>query len=90
MSVTRRSVLEQLAAASDATREETITIEALAATLDADEHEVESHIMGLEACDLARITPDGTARVTITGEELLALDADEMVIVDSATPNSEI
>jgi hypothetical protein len=81
--------LEQLAAASDATRQETTTIEALAATLDADEHVVESHIEGLEDCDLARLGPDGTARVTITGEELLALDTDEMVIVDAATPNSE-
>jgi hypothetical protein len=89
MSVTRRAVLEQLAAASDATRQETTTIEALAATLDADEHAVESHITGLEACDLARIAPDGATRVTITGEELLELETDEMVIVDSATPNSE-
>jgi len=89
MSVTRRTVLKQLAAASDATRQETTTIEALAGTLDADEQAVKSHLKGLEACDLARIAPDGTTRVTITGEELLALDTDEMVIVDAATPNSE-
>lgn len=89
MSVTRRSVLQQLAAASDATRQETTSIKTLAATLDADEHAVESHLRGLEECDLARIAPDGTARVTITGEELLELDTDEMVIVDAATPNSE-
>jgi len=89
MCVTRRSVLEQLAAASDATRQETTTVKALAATLDADEHAVESRIEGLEACDLARVAPDGTARVTITGEELLELDTEEMVIVDAATPNSE-
>lgn len=89
MSVTRRSVLEQLAAASDATRQETTTIEALTATLDADAHAVESHLRGLEACELARIEPDGTVRVTITGEELLALDTDEMVIVDATTPDAE-
>ena len=89
MTVTRRSVLEQLATASDATRRETTSIEALAVTLDADEHAVESHLEGLEACDLARIVPDGTARVTITGEELLELDTAEMVIVDAATPSSE-
>jgi len=89
MSVTRRSVLEQLAAASDATRRETTTVEALAAALDADEHAVESHLRGLEACDVARVAPNGTARVTITGEELLAIEADEVVIVDPATPESE-
>ncbi|MUW13555.1 hypothetical protein GJ633_02005 [Halorubrum sp. CBA1125] len=88
--MTRRSVLEQLATASDATRQETTTIEALAATLDADEYTVESHIERLEACELARITPDGTARVTITGEELLELNTTEMVIVDAATSNSKI
>jgi len=90
MSVTRRTVLEQLAAVSDATRAETTTIDALAATLDTEEHTVEAHLHGLEACDLARIEPDGTARVTITGEQLLALDTDEMVIVDAATPTPEI
>ncbi|SHH01584.1 hypothetical protein SAMN05443636_1619 [Halobaculum gomorrense] len=89
MSVTRRSVLRQLAAASDATRQETTTIEALAAMLDADERAVESHLYGLQACDLARARPDGTARVTITGEELLELDTDKLVIVDAATPNAE-
>jgi hypothetical protein len=89
MSVTRRVVFEQLAAASDATRRETATVEALAATLDAGEHVVKSHIEGLEDCDLARRGPDGTARVTITGEELLALDTDEMVIVDAPTPDPE-
>lgn len=88
MSVTRRTVLKQLAAASDAERQETTTIEALAATLDANVHTVESHLHGLEACELAHVGPDGDVRVTITGEELLELDTDEMVIIDSATPNS--
>jgi len=89
MSVTRRTVLEQLAAASDASRQEMIAIDALAARLDADEQAVEAHLHGLEACALARIASDGTARVTITGEELLALDTDEMVIVDAATTTAE-
>ena len=88
MPVSRRTVLEQLAAASDAERRETTPIEALASTLDADEHAVEAQLNGLEACDLARIHPEGHVRVTITGEELLELDADEMVIIDSTTPNS--
>lgn len=90
MSITRRTVLEQLAAVSDAERQETTTIEALAATLDTDEHTVESHLYGLEACELARVGPNGDVRVTITGEELLELDTDEMVIVDSATPSAGV
>lgn len=87
MPVTRRDVLEQLATASDAERRETTTIEALASALDADEHAVEAHLNGLAACELARKDTDGRVRVTVTGEELLELDTDEMVIVDSATPN---
>lgn len=66
-----------------------MTIRALSSTLDADEHTVEAHLHGLESCELARIGPDGRARVTITGEELLQLDTDEMVVVDSPTPNSK-
>lgn len=89
MSVTRRTVLEQLAAASDATRQETTTVETLATTLDAEERTVESHLYGLEACDLARIAPDGSTRVTVTGEELLQLDADQVVIVAPTTEQSE-
>lgn len=88
MSVTRKTVLEQLAAMSDAERQETTTIKALASTLDTDEDRVETHLNGLEGCELARIGPDGAARVTITGEELLELDTDEMVIIDAAMPNA--
>jgi len=75
-------VLEQLAAASDAARRETTTVEGVAAALDGDERAVEAHLNGLAACELARIEPDGRVRVTITGEELLELDIDETVIVD--------
>lgn len=87
MPKTRRTVLEQLAKASDAAQQETTTIGSLASTLDADEHTVKAHLNGLEACELARIDPDGKVRVTITGEELLELDIDEEVIVDAATSN---
>jgi Mn-dependent DtxR family transcriptional regulator len=83
MAVTRRIVLEQLATASDADQRETTTKAALAATLDADEHTIEARLDGLEACDLVRAYPDGRVRITITGEELLALDTDTPVIVDS-------
>jgi DNA-binding transcriptional ArsR family regulator len=82
MSVTRRAVLERLAATSDATRRETTASAALAATLDADERTIDAHLDGLAACELVRTHPDGRVRITITGEELLALDTDESVIVD--------
>jgi hypothetical protein len=71
MRVTRRAVLERLAATSDAARRETTTIPALARALDA-----------LRACEFARVTDDGRVRVTITGEEFLALDTDETAVVD--------
>lgn len=83
MSVTRRSVLEQLAAVSDATQRETTTIEALATTLNTDNQTIESYLDGLIACELAVLYPDGGIRITITGEELLALDTDELAIIDS-------
>ncbi|MEF8825481.1 MAG: hypothetical protein V5A27_03935 [Halapricum sp.] len=83
MSVTRRVVLEQLATVTNADRRETTTKTALAATLDTDEGTIESHLNGLTACELVRTYPDGRVRITITGEELLALDTDELVIVDS-------
>ena len=83
MAVTRRVVLEQLATASDADQRKTTTNAALAATLDTDEQTIESHLDGLAACELVRMYSDGRVRITITGEELLALDSDELVIVDS-------
>lgn len=89
MSVTRRTVLEQLATASDAEHRETTTIEALASALDADKHTIEAHLNGLAACELARINTDGRVRVTITGEELLELEADEMVVIDPSITSPE-
>jgi len=82
MSVTRRAVLEQLATVSDAAQRETTTTAAIAAAFDTDERTIESHLSGLAACELVRTYPDGRVRITITGEELLALDTDEMVVVD--------
>jgi len=89
MDVTRRAVLEQLARANDAPRRETTTVEALASDLDTDEKTIEAHLDGLIACELARRDGNGGIRVTITGEELLELDADEMVIVDPVAEGSE-
>ena len=82
MTVTRRAVLERLAASSDADRRETTTRAALAASLNADERRVDAHLDGLAACELVRTHPDGRVRITITGEELLDLDTDQMAIVD--------
>ena len=82
MSVTRRVVLEQLATVSDAERRETTTIETLTVTLDTDEQTIDAHLDGLEACELVQTYPDGRVRVTTTGEELLDLDTDELVVVD--------
>ncbi|VTT86356.1 hypothetical protein DM2_2394 [Halorubrum sp. DM2] len=82
MTATRRTVLEGLAALSDADRRETTTRSALAASLSADERTVDAHLDRLAACELVRTYPDGRVRITITGEELLALDTDELAIVD--------
>lgn len=84
-SIRRRAVLERLAAASNADRGETTTIEMLASALDADRQTIEAHLEGLVACHLARLDSEGRARVTITGEELLDLDTDDVVIVDPST-----
>lgn len=89
MAVTRREVLEHLATASDAETGDTTTIEALAAALEADERTIETHLHELADCELARIRSDGSARVTITGEELLELELDELVIVDPGTMNPD-
>lgn len=83
MSVTRRAVLEHLAIVSDAAEREMTTKAALAATLGTDEQTVEARLNGLAACDLVRTYPDDRVRITITGEELLALDLDDVVIVDT-------
>jgi hypothetical protein len=82
MGVTRGEVLRRLAAETDAERESTIPISTLAAACGVDEAAVRSPLDGLVDCDLARVSPDGRARVTITGEELLGLDAAGPVIVD--------
>jgi hypothetical protein len=81
MSITRRDVLEALAAESDARADETTTVEALAAALVADERAVRAQLGGLEACELAA-AHDGEVGITVTGEELLALDPDDVIVVD--------
>ena len=87
MTVTRRVVLEELAAASDAAREDTTTIRHLASRLNVDDSVIEGHLGALASCELARMEGAETVRVTITGEELLELDTDEGVIVDTQSGN---
>lgn len=81
MTVTRRDVFDRLAKTSDADAERTTTAAALASALDADKRTVAAHLDGLEGCELVRRQADGRVRVTVTGEELLALDVAETVIV---------
>jgi hypothetical protein len=83
MSVTRRVVLEQLATMSDAAERQTTTKQGLVAMLDTDEATLEPHLDGLAVCDLAKVYLDDRVRITITGEQLLALATDDVVIVDS-------
>jgi hypothetical protein len=83
MSVTRRDVLEELQGQSDASAGERTSIESLTDALAADERTVREQLDGLESCALADIDADGQVRITVTGEELLALDLDEMIIVDA-------
>jgi len=89
MAVARRAVLERLAAESSAARGETTTVDRLAASLDVEAAAVESHLTGLAACELARVRADGAARITVTGEELLDLDTDELAIVDPGASSPE-
>lgn len=85
MPVTRRDLLECLARMSDAEVRDTTTIGSLASELDADEPTLEAHFDQLTNCELVRRRDDGRIRITITGEELLELEADELIIVDPPT-----
>jgi len=78
-------VLAELGSRSDADAGTWASVEVVADSLALGEQTVRDHLAGLESCELARTAPDGTARITVTGEELLALDIDEMMIVDSKT-----
>jgi len=83
MSVTRRDVLEELEGQSDASAGERTSIESLTDALAVDERTVREQLDGLESCELADVDTDGQIRITVTGEELLALDLDEMIVVDA-------
>jgi hypothetical protein len=89
MTATRREVLERLAAMSDAETDQTTTVEALAAALDSDERTVADNLDGLQACELAIWRSDVDVRVTVTGEELLSLDTEELVIVDPSGEDAD-
>lgn len=89
MSVTRRAVLVALARESDAASEETTSSASLAAALDVEEGSILTHLDALVACELAHRDADGDVRVTVTGEELLALDVDDGVVVAPPTERDE-
>jgi len=79
MSATRRTVLEALARESDADGA-TTTVEVLSSTLDADRSVVRDHVEALVDCELA-VRSGEAVRVSVTGEELLALDVGAEVVV---------
>jgi hypothetical protein len=49
----------RLSSMSNATQQETMTIEALATMADADANAIKSHLHGLVGCNLAKTTPNG-------------------------------
>jgi Mn-dependent DtxR family transcriptional regulator len=83
MAVTRRDVLKELDERSDADAGERTSVESLTNALAVDERTVHDRLNGLESCALADIDADGRVRITVTGEELLGLDLDEMIVVDA-------
>jgi len=82
VTVTRRTALEVLAAHTDAEAGRTAAVPALAATVDTTEAELLAHLEALVDCRLAVRSPDGTFRISVTGEELLALEPEGPVVVD--------
>ncbi|MEF8827390.1 MAG: hypothetical protein V5A49_00035 [Haloarcula sp.] len=85
MPVSRRDVLECLATVSDAEAYDTTTVGTLGSLLDADERTLQAHLEQLADCELARRLDDGRVRITITGEELLELEPNTLIIVDPPT-----
>lgn len=83
MPVTRRDVLVELEGRSDASTGERTSVESLAGALSVDERTVRERLDGLESCALADVDAGGQIRITVTGEELLALDLGETVVVDA-------
>jgi hypothetical protein len=83
--MTRRLLLECLAELSDADDCDTTDVETLCARLGTDEETLHTHLDPLMDCELARGCADEDVRITITGEELLELDAEELIVVDFPT-----
>jgi DNA-binding transcriptional ArsR family regulator len=87
--VSRWDVFEATAAASDARSDRETTVSSIAAGLDAEESVVGSHLDRLDACELVAVGPDGRVRVTVTGQELLELDVDGPVVVETPDPDPD-
>jgi Mn-dependent DtxR family transcriptional regulator len=87
--VSRRDVLEATAAASEAWSGRETTVSSIAAGLDAEESVVESHLDRLAACELVAVGPGGCVRITVTGQELLELDVDGPIVVETPDPDPD-
>lgn len=89
MTAPRDDVFEALVEATDAADSVTTSAESLASTLGADTETVDAHLRGLADCGLARRYPTGRVRVTITGEAVADLDAEDVVVVSPTEGDDE-
>jgi Mn-dependent DtxR family transcriptional regulator len=89
MTEPRVAVLEQLGQVTDPSGDRTTTIETIADSMDLEEGIAQKHVQGLQRADLVTVTPDGGIRITITGEQFLELDVEDVVVVRSADRDSE-
>jgi hypothetical protein len=89
MTEPRVAVLEQLADQTDPDGDRTTTIETIATSLSLGEDIAEEHVDGLARADLATFTTDGEIRITITGEQFLELEVDDVVVVESIEGGGE-
>jgi Mn-dependent DtxR family transcriptional regulator len=89
MTEPRVAVLEQFGEKTDPDGDRTTTIETIAASLGIEEDLVDEHVQGLVTANLVKLTTDGQLRITITGEQFLELDVDDVVVVESVDGGSE-
>jgi len=89
MTEPRVALLEQLGEVTDSSGERTTSIETIAASMDLEMDLAEKHVQGLQNVDLVTVAPDGELRITITGEQFLELDVEDVVIVASTDRETE-
>jgi len=61
----------------------------IAQSMDRGEAITEKHVQRLQSVDLVTVTPDEEIRITITGEQFLELDVEDVVIARSADRDTE-